>query len=996
MKRILICFIALNSLVSSLFAQSQDDNSSFVSRKECAKLFAEKGIRSSNKALEQAIQHYLTAKQKSVRVEGNEEGYEVLADESSLEASSFTNGDTLKIRLENGLSAYLICNPSLKESAASLAVEAGSWDDPAEFPGMAHFVEHLLFLGSDAYPKEMDYSQYIVERGGECNAFTSHDRTIYGFSIHHDGFEGALDRLSHFFIDPLFTASAVRREANAVHHEFEDSIENDSIRAWRILKETGNENHPNAVFSCGNLDSLADVTPKEVRKWYEKHYLPSHMNLVLFSPLPLQRQIQLAVKYFSKIPVRCQQKNSKEHYEGPTITDKQKGHCIYVAPSFKNRSLLLLWEIPKAYLELGRDRVFQLIQMALDHGSSNSLARVLETEGLAKEVHVDFWKIEKEHAFFMIDVFLTKEGIRQSEDVIFRCFQAIHQLKEIGIPEYLFEHLTYLENKQLKNIVTQNTFDYVMEIASDLLDEEIHTYPEKTYIPSQMPLQACCQFLEELIPENCVYFLIASPEETGVKLSMMEKWMGSEYVIREIPHEQLQQWARAPAHPEIGVQPIEYYEKAREEIIIPQREIEQENIPEPLFIVEDSAARIRLIEDVSEENEINAFFCLVSSTMGHSLKNAALNILFIQSLEQHLRKTLPAQQGIHWSFEIDGNELCIFLNVKKDDAQANFSTFFSLLKNRQLSEADFEQFKRQFLDSYAGDPEPLEYAHELLGSIFQPSSYTKMEIYHVIPDLCFQEFQEFGANYFKQLYIEGAFLGNLDTGGAMNLWKEIQSTLEATPYHVDFDKEENLVCFPDEACFILQNTHRKGNALLLLLDAGEASVENWAAQKMIAALIQQEFFEELRTKQQTAYKLYNWSEHLNRCIFQCFAIQSSTHHPLDLLHRVETFLKNFLEEKEEKVNKERFELIKKTLVSNVQRQMQNIERQDDMDVLHKNMESIRALSYSQILDVLYTVFSKSNHKRMAILIKGNDVHSEWENEPRSIFYLQRDKEQFNQ
>ena len=56
---------------------------------------------------------------------------------------------TAKLRLQNGLEILLISDPGIDQSSASMAVSAGSWDDPAEYPGMAHFCEHMLFLGTE-------------------------------------------------------------------------------------------------------------------------------------------------------------------------------------------------------------------------------------------------------------------------------------------------------------------------------------------------------------------------------------------------------------------------------------------------------------------------------------------------------------------------------------------------------------------------------------------------------------------------------------------------------------------------------------------------------------------------------------------------------------------------------------------------------------------------------------------------------------------------------
>lgn len=82
--------------------------------------------------------------------------------------------------------------------------------------GLAHFCEHLLFMGTEKYPKENDYNQYLAEHSGFSNAFTGVENTNYYFEVGHEYLEGALDRFAQFFIAPLFSASCTERELKAV------------------------------------------------------------------------------------------------------------------------------------------------------------------------------------------------------------------------------------------------------------------------------------------------------------------------------------------------------------------------------------------------------------------------------------------------------------------------------------------------------------------------------------------------------------------------------------------------------------------------------------------------------------------------------------------------------------------------------------------------------------------------------------------------------------
>lgn len=70
----------------------------------------------------------------------------------------------------------------------------GSLSDPDELPGLAHFCEHMLFLGTEKYPCENEYNKFLSEHGGGSNAATSSEHTTYYFDVVPEHFEGALDR----------------------------------------------------------------------------------------------------------------------------------------------------------------------------------------------------------------------------------------------------------------------------------------------------------------------------------------------------------------------------------------------------------------------------------------------------------------------------------------------------------------------------------------------------------------------------------------------------------------------------------------------------------------------------------------------------------------------------------------------------------------------------------------------------------------------------------
>ncbi len=151
----------------------------------------------------------------------------------------------------------------LKNSAAALCVGVGSFSDPASVPGMAHFLEHMVFMGSDKYPDENAFDEFVSKCGGFDNAHTDCETTSFYFDIQRKHFKEALDRLANFFVSPLMKQSAMQREREAVDSEFEQALTSDSNRMEQLFGSLAKQGHPMSKFMWGNLQSLQ---PKNVRE----------------------------------------------------------------------------------------------------------------------------------------------------------------------------------------------------------------------------------------------------------------------------------------------------------------------------------------------------------------------------------------------------------------------------------------------------------------------------------------------------------------------------------------------------------------------------------------------------------------------------------------------------------------------------------------------------------------------------------------------------------
>ena len=210
--------------------------------------------------------------------------------------------------LDNGLKAIVVSDPGTDMAAASLSVDVGSGADPRDRQGLAHFLEHMLFLGTVKYPQPGEYKDFITRHGGGDNAYTAYDETNYFFEIEASQLRPALDRFAQFFIAPLFTPDYVDRERQVVHSEYLGRRTDDRRRVYAAAQQAMNPAHPASTFAVGNLETLADRPGSDVRqeliRFYERYYSANLMTLAVVGRESLDELEAFVRGHFSAIENR--------------------------------------------------------------------------------------------------------------------------------------------------------------------------------------------------------------------------------------------------------------------------------------------------------------------------------------------------------------------------------------------------------------------------------------------------------------------------------------------------------------------------------------------------------------------------------------------------------------------------------------------------------------------------------------------------------------------
>lgn len=278
--------------------------------------------------------------------------------------------------LANGLRVTLRHAPDLKRCAAALRVAAGSHDVPLAWPGLAHFLEHLLFLGTDRFPAEEGLMAYVQGHGGQVNARTGERTTDFFFELPPHAFNGGLERLSDMLAHPRMNLDDQQREREVLHAEFVAWSQDASAQQALALFEGLSPNHPLRGFHAGNRDSLPLSQPafqQALRAFHQQFYQTGQMTLSLAGPQNIEELKQMARSFGAAIP---EGKNVPQH---PPVPLMESSDTAYQQAAERRLDLLFTFEsLPPASAE-----ALAFLCHWLNTGKPGGLLAELRAQGLA-------------------------------------------------------------------------------------------------------------------------------------------------------------------------------------------------------------------------------------------------------------------------------------------------------------------------------------------------------------------------------------------------------------------------------------------------------------------------------------------------------------------------------------------------------------------------------------------------------------------------------------
>jgi zinc protease len=200
-------------------------------------------------------------------------------------------------RLSNGLSVILHPIPITDSVTVDIWVQTGGRNEPLEWLGLSHFLEHMVFKGSDRLaPGELDRA--IEGRGGVTNAATSQDYTHYYITVAADDLPDSLPYLAEVILRAGIPADEFERERQVVLEEIRRAADNPDYNAYHLLMQTAYAEHPYGRPVLGTPESLMDLTPELMRTYHQGWYRPEQMTVVVTGGIDPEQALALVEEQF--------------------------------------------------------------------------------------------------------------------------------------------------------------------------------------------------------------------------------------------------------------------------------------------------------------------------------------------------------------------------------------------------------------------------------------------------------------------------------------------------------------------------------------------------------------------------------------------------------------------------------------------------------------------------------------------------------------------------
>ncbi|QZN95324.1 pitrilysin [Symbiopectobacterium purcellii] len=865
------------------------------------------------------------------------------------------------ITLDNGMTVLLVSDPQATRSLASLALPIGSLDDPNSQLGLAHYLEHMVLMGSKRYPQADALAEFLKKHGGSHNASTAPYRTAYYLEVENAALQPALDRLADAIAEPLLDPVNADRERNAVNAELTMARSRDGHRMVQVGAETLNPAHPASRFSGGNLETLKDKPGSklhdELLAFYQRYYSANLMKGVIYSNQPLPELAKMAVETFGRIANR---QAKVPAITAPSVTDEQRGIMIHYVPAQPRKQLRIefrgdVMEQTDPTSQAFRSQTNTYISYLIGNRSQNTLSDWLQKQGLIESLGAGADPIvDRNGGLFTISVTLTDKGLEQYDVVVAAIFHYLQLLQQEGIQQRYFDEISRVMALDFRYQSVKRDMGYIEWLVDTMMRVPVEHTLDAAYLADRFDPDAIKQRLASMTPERARIWLI-SPDAPHNKEAY---FVNAPYQVDKIAPAQFTRWQTLGEKMALTLPTPNPYIPTDFSLI---KRGEAQNYPK--MVLQQPGLRVLYMPSryFADEPKANVTVLLrnpmAQDTARHQVMFLLNDYLAGLALDELSYQALVG--GI--SFSTRGNDgLTINANGYTQHLPKLMLALVEGYASYTATPAQLEQAKSWYIQQLdaAENAKAYEQALEPVQAISSLPYTEREERRALIKDISLDDVMAFRDALLRDAAPEMLAVGNLTESQVTKLAQDIKARL-ACSGQVWWRSPSVEVARTQ-----LANLQRAGSSTdsalaAVYIPTGYGEVQGMAYSSLLNQIIQPWFYNQLRTEEQLGYAVFSFPTIVGRQFGIGFLLQSNSQQPAYLYQRYLDFFQK-AKPRLRAIKADEFEQYKQALITELSERPQTMNEEvgrlrNDLDrenfafnTREKLIEALKPLTVEQL------------------------------------------------
>ncbi len=866
------------------------------------------------------------------------------------------------LTLPNKMRVLLVSDAATEKSAAALTVFRGSFHEPQDRPGLAHFLEHMLFIQTETFPEIDGFQHHISSNGGSSNAYTAMDHTNYFFDIRPAAFDEALQRFAHFFIDPVLSPEYSQREKNAVHSEYQLQLKDDGWRGYMVGKQVLNPQHPGARFTIGSLETLSGDIHKDLVDFFDREYSADQMGLVVLSNESLDA-LQAKVQ-----PLFGAVKNNDIGPDYPPMlmyTEAELPARVEIKTLKDGTQLSYNFPIPNT-LEHYTKKPEQYITNLIGHEGAGSLYQLLSAKGWIENLGASVGNLDRNSSMVSISMELSEAGKDKVAQITDLLFQYIDMLKSTPPREGLYKEQAVVAELGFRFQEKSNPMGFVYQMAPRLdqfAPEDLLVAP---YLMESFDPKLIQEYLAYLREDNLLL------EISGADISgeLAEPWFGVSYNLRRGP---------VPRK----ATPTDSFHLPAENPYLPEDlDLKMADEADIALKIDQPGMKLWMDTDLSFGTpRANLYLELAVAGGLTTPRDRAMAQLYRLLVNDALsEQTYPAYlAGLGYGISVPDSGFEISVGGYQDKQLILLDKVLDALLTTSIRADKFAQYKTSLIREWQNSlkDKPFTQAFGALQDVLRTGRWPRVVLAHALQEVDLAQMHRFQADKLSAISVQGLQHGNINKTDLDALGSLLQARLPISDHALIRARTIDI-----ESPLRLQLTvDHDDSSMVLHLQDEDDSFPSRAKSALTAQLLHNAYFRELRTEQQLGYVV----SANNRPVVQragiSFVVQSPVASAAHLEEATRTFLTQFIADWPQQSDEE-FAQQKLGLINRLRQTPKNLNEQSsrywtDLENGHLTFDSreqiageVEQLTRADVAAYLAELAGKFNNRRLLIYTPG--------------------------